>query len=112
MLPFDVILFSTVLSSILDEDFQVECLKRSYKLLKPKGIVLLYDFQFDNPWNKDVKGINLKKLKQAIPWSYTVFSRVTLCPPLARKLEFSPFLIRALTTCKFLNTHVIGFFGK
>ena len=109
---FDVILFSTVLSSILDEDFQIECLKRSYNLLKPNGIVLLYDFQFDNPWNKDVKGIHLKKLKQAIPWSHTAFSRVTLCPPLARKLEFSPFLIKMLTACKFLNTHVIGFFKK
>ena len=109
---FDVILFSTVLSSILDEDFQIECLKRSYNLLKPNGIVLLYDFQFDNPWNKDLKGINLKKLKQAVPWSRSVFSRVTLCPPLARKLENLPALIRILTACKVLNTHVIGFFKK
>lgn len=109
---FDVILFSTVLSSILDEDFQIECLRKSYNLLKPNGIILLYDFQFNNPWNKDVKGINLKKLRQRIPWSFSTFSRITLCPPLARKLEFSPLLIKVLTNCKLLNTHVIGFFKK
>ena len=61
---------------------------------------------------QDVKGINLKKLKQAIPWTHLAFSRITLCPPLARKLENLPFLIRMLSACKLLNTHVIGFFKK
>lgn len=110
---FDVILFSTVLSSILDEKFQIECLNRSYDLLKKDGIVLLYDFKYDNPWNRDVRGIKLKKI--TIPqtrWSCSKFNNITLCPPLARKLEKLPFLIKALTFLKVFNTHIVGFLKK
>lgn len=109
---FDVILFSTVLSSILDEGFRQECLRYAYNLLEREGIVIIYDFTYNNPWNKDVKKFQLKKIKQSAPWDSYHFQRVTLCPPLARKLEFFPFLIKMLTAVKLLDTHVIGFLKK
>ena len=79
---FDVIIFSTVLSSILDINFRCACIKYAYDLLNEGGIVLLYDFVYDNPKNKDVKGISLKPLIGALPWKVFKFNSVTLAPPL------------------------------
>lgn len=87
----DVIIFSTVLSFILDVNFQCACIKYAYDLLNEGGIILLYDFVYDNPKNKDVKGISLKPLIGLLPWKVVKFNRVTLAPPIARRLEKMPF---------------------
>ena len=109
---FDVILFSTVLSSILDIEFQQECMKYAYNLLQEGGIILLYDFVFDNPRNKDVKGVSLKTLANSAPWRNIKFNSVTLAPPIARRLEKLPILIKVLRSLKILNTHKIGYLMK
>lgn len=109
---YDCIILSTVLSSILDLKFQKEVIEKAYKLLTKNGIILLYDFIFNNPWNPDVKGINLKYIKSICPWSAYNFSKVTLCPPLARKLCHFPYFLKLLTSIKLMNTHIIGFLRK
>ena len=109
---FDVIIFQTVLSSILDPDFQLECMRYAYDLLNNGGIVLLYDFVYDNPKNRDVKGISLKHLMQNLPWSECKFNSVTLAPPLSRRLEKATFLMKILNAVKIFNTHRIGYLKK
>ncbi|MDR2769699.1 MAG: class I SAM-dependent methyltransferase [Puniceicoccales bacterium] len=108
----DCIFLSTVLSSILDKEFQKQMMQKCYALLKPNGYLLIYDFVFDNPRNPDVKGISLPFLRQTEKWRQSAFKRVTLAPPIARRLSKFPLLINILTCMKFLNTHIIGFLQK
>jgi hypothetical protein len=42
----------------------------------------------------------------------SAFKRVTLAPPIARRLSKFPLLIKVLTRIKVLNTHIIGFLQK
>jgi SAM-dependent methyltransferase len=109
---YDCIVLSTVLSSILDPDFRVRVMTKSHELLRPGGIVLLYDFIFNNPWNRDVGAVSRSSLKRICPWRRTYFRRVTLCPPLSRRLDVFPRLIGLLSALKFLNTHVVGVLEK
>ncbi|MDR0756022.1 MAG: class I SAM-dependent methyltransferase [Puniceicoccales bacterium] len=108
----DCILLSTVLSSVLDKEFQKKVMQKCYTLLKPNGYLLIYDFVFNNPQNPDVKGISLPFLKQTEKWKKSAFKRVTLAPPIARRLSKFPLLIKMLTYVKVLNTHIIGFLQK
>jgi SAM-dependent methyltransferase len=109
---YDCIFLSTVLSSILDKEFQRKVMQKCYALLKPDSYLLIYDFVFNNPQNPDVKGISLPFLKQTEKWKKLTFKRVTLAPPIARRLSKFPFLVNILTRMKVLNTHVIGFLQK
>ncbi|MDR0393399.1 MAG: class I SAM-dependent methyltransferase [Puniceicoccales bacterium] len=105
---YDCILLSTVLSSILDKEFQKQVIQQCYKLLKPNGYLLIYDFVFNNPRNP----ISLSFLRQTEKWKKSAFKRVTLAPPIARSLSNFPLLVKILTCMKVLNTHVIGFLQK
>jgi SAM-dependent methyltransferase len=59
---FDIIFQSTVFTSILDYDFKVKLAEKMWSLLKPGGIILWYDFIFNNPNNEDVKGIKKREI--------------------------------------------------
>lgn len=109
---FDCIIFSTVFSSILDQTFRQDCMRFAYKLLKAGGIILVYDFVFNNPANKDVSKVDFKSLASGLPWAEVHSEKVTLAPPLARRLEKVPFLIRLLMKFKLLDTHRLGVFVK
>ena len=51
-------------------------------MVKHDGIVLWYDFKFNNPWNNDVEGVNRKEIKQLFPFAKSInFYNVTLAPP-------------------------------
>ena len=58
--PFDIVYQSTVFTSILDDGFQQKLADRMWKLVKPGGGVLWYDFIYNNPNNPDVRGVPLK----------------------------------------------------
>ena len=64
---FDIVFQSTVFTSILDNNFKKALAKKIWGLTKPGGIILWYDFTFDNPKNKDVKGIPLKEIRELFP---------------------------------------------
>lgn len=102
---YDVVFQSTVFTSILDGQFRKELAARMWKLLKPGGVLLWYDFVYDNPSNRDVKGIPKRESISLFPEGELVFSqKVTLAPPLGRRVgNWYKFLNRF----SFLRTHVI-----
>jgi len=55
---YEIVYVSTVFSLILDDRFQELLARRMWSLLKPGGIVLWYDFLYNNPKNADVRGEN------------------------------------------------------
>ena len=84
---FDVIFQSTVFSSILNQSDRIKLANRMWNLLKPGGIILWYDFIYNNPKNKDVRKITEKELKYLFPnYSFCDVKKITLAPPIGRKI--------------------------
>jgi len=103
---FDIVFQSTVFTSILDTTFKIKLANKMWSLLKPGGIVLWYDFAFDNPKNKDVKGIKKKEITQLFNQSKRiVFHSTTLAPPIGRQVKK---LYPLLNLFPFLRTHLIA----
>ncbi|MGQ0827864.1 MAG: class I SAM-dependent methyltransferase [Bacteroidota bacterium] len=108
---FDIVFQSTVFTSILDADFKKRLAEKMWIMTKQKGIVLWYDFKYDNPKNKSVKGINKKEIKKLFPQTNKIdFYNVTLAPPIGRRFQRVYKLLNTLLP--FLRTHVIAVIYK
>jgi SAM-dependent methyltransferase len=62
----DLVLQSTVFSSILDDALQQRLAGAMWRWLKPGGAVVWYDFTVNNPRNPDVRGVPLSRAR-AVP---------------------------------------------
>ena len=110
---FDVIICSTVFSSILDKEMKRDIAREILRILSPEGIVLWYDYHTDNPRNKDVKGVTKKEIEELFIGSDIRLKRITLAPPIVRALApYSIFLCFILEKLLILNTHYIGAIKK
>lgn len=106
---FDVVLQSTVMSSVLDPAVRQRIAAEMARVLKPDGVVLWYDFFYDNPWNPDVRGVRAAELRRLFPGFAADLRRVTLAPPLARLVApISLPLARLLSRLRVLNTHYLA----
>jgi SAM-dependent methyltransferase len=109
----DLVLQSTVFSSLLDDGFQQQLAETMWRWLKPGGHVLWYDFTFDNPRNRDVRGVSLARVAALFPNGRVQARRVTLAPPLARALcRIHPGLYPVFNTVPWLRTHVLAWIRK
>ena len=106
---FDIVLQSTVLTSVLDAAVRERIAAEMMRVLKPDGLVMWYDFLVDNPRNRDVRGVNRRELSRLYPgWQLDV-RRVTLAPPVARFLAPRMWTVAAaLSAIPFLCTHYAG----
>lgn len=112
---FDLVLQSTALSSILDPELRRAICKDMLRVLrspdpssgKPGGMLLSYDFWL-NPVNKQTHGIRPAEIKRLFPHCKYEFHRITLAPPIARRLvPVSWWLSLLLESLKILNTHYL-----
>ncbi|WP_206069960.1 methyltransferase domain-containing protein [Knoellia koreensis] len=110
--PFDIVYQSTVLSSILDDEVQRSVADRMWQLTRPGGVVLSYDFVFDNPRNPDVRKVPVSRLRQLFPEGMVTTRRVTLAPPIARRAARLGPAFSALEALPFLRTHVVALISK
>ena len=109
----DIVLQSTVFSSLLDPAFQQRLADAMWRWLRPGGGVLWYDFTVDNPRNPDVRGVPLARLRQLFPQGRVQARRVTLAPPLARLLcRLHPGLYPVANAIPLLRTHVLAWVAK
>ena len=110
---FDLILQSTVFTSVLDFTIKQEIANEMIRLLKTNGIILWYDFHMNNPSNPDVRGITKKEIKKLFPGCQIKLLRVTLAPPIVRWLaSYSLLTCSILERFKILNTHYLGVIQK
>ena len=110
---FDIVLQSTVFSSILDDAFQQRLADKMWGWVKPGGAVLWYDFTFNNPRNADVRGVPLRRVQALFPQAQLHHRRVTLAPPLARVLcRWHPALYTLFNSLPPLRTHVLAWLAK
>lgn len=109
----DIVLASTVFSSLLDQEFQRRLAEWMWALVKPGGAVLWYDFTVDNPRNPDVRGVPLGRISQLFPGGRITSRRITLAPPLARAATaLHPGLYTALNILPLLRTHLLCWIAK
>jgi SAM-dependent methyltransferase len=109
----DVVLQSTVFSSLLDAGFQQRLAERMWSWVAPGGGVLWYDFTVDNPRNADVRGVPLKRVKALFQRGTVWHRRITLAPPLARALcRVHPSLYPLFNALPPLRTHLLAWIEK
>ncbi len=104
---FDLVLQSTAISSILDPEIRRSICADMLRVLKPAGMILWYDFWL-NPTNPQTRGIRPGEIKRLFPNCHYEFQRITLAPPIARKLApISWGLCLFLESLKIFNTHYL-----
>ncbi|HCI78615.1 MAG TPA: hypothetical protein DHW02_02875 [Ktedonobacter sp.] len=108
---FDLILLSVVFSSILDHTLRKRIADEIWRVRKPGGLILCYDFAYSNPRNAAVEGITRREVRRLFerPDAHFTFRRITLAPPLARRIApHASWLADMLEHLKLLNTHLIS----
>lgn len=109
----DMVLQSTVFSSLLDPATRSALAAAMWRWLRPGGAVLWYDFTVDNPRNPDVRGVPLAEVRGLFPEAQLSHRRVTLAPPLARALcRVSPSLYPVFNALPLLRTHLLAWIAK
>jgi len=110
---FDIVHQSTVFTSVLDPATKERMASEMLRVLKPGGTVIWYDFLFDNPSNPNVRGVSAPEIRRLFPGCDVTLERVTLAPPIARRLvPVSWLAAAALERLTVLNTHYIGAIRK
>jgi ubiquinone/menaquinone biosynthesis C-methylase UbiE len=110
---FDLVLQSTVFTSVLDLNVKRQMASEMCRVLKGDGLILWYDYHTDNPRNSDVKGVKYKEVHALFPKYEIHLERITLAPPIARLL--APYcwsLCYLLSQIPWLCTHYIGVIRK
>ena len=109
----DIVYASTVFSSLLDDAFQQRLADAMWRWTKPGGAVLWYDFTVDNPRNPDVRGVPFERLRDLFPHGRFDARRVTLAPPIARRVcRLHPAFYTVLNAVPLLRTHRLAWIGK
>lgn len=109
----DLVLASTVFSSLLDDTFQQRLADAMWRWLRPGGAVVWYDFTWNNPRNPDVRGVPLARVRALFPQGRLQHRRLTLAPPLARALaRVHPALLPLFDAVPLLRTHVLAWIEK
>jgi SAM-dependent methyltransferase len=109
----DIVLQSTVFSSLLDDAFQQRLAAAMWAAVKPGGGVLWYDFTVDNPRNRDVRGVPLRCVQALFPQARVQARRVTLAPPIARAVSrLHPSLYTVFNALPPLRTHLLCWIAK
>jgi SAM-dependent methyltransferase len=109
----DIVLQSTVFSSLLDDAFQQRLAAAMWAWVKPGGGVLWYDFTVNNPRNPDVRGVPVARVRALFPQGTLRCQRVTLAPPIARAVtRLHPSLYTVCNALPLLRTHVLAWIAK
>lgn len=108
-----VVFQSVVFSSLLDDRFQQELAARMWHWVKPGGGILWYDFIYNNPANPDVRGVPVKRVRQLFPEGEMTVRRITLAPPISRRVcRIHPNIYHVFNAIPLLRTHVLCWIHK
>jgi len=110
---FDLVMQSTVFTSLLDDEFQKRLAQRMWTLARPGGGVLWIDFVYGNPRNRDVRGVPLSRVRELFPEGSLRYWRIGLAPPISRLVtRIHPGFYGVFNALPALRTHVICWIQK
>lgn len=106
---FDVVLASTVLSSVPPGELRVAILREMDRVLRPGGLFVWYDMRRRNPFNPDVQPFLPAEVRAALPTYDVNWRPTTLVPQIARRLGFTTAVTYPLLgLLPVLRTHTCG----
>ena len=110
---FDLVVAYTVFSSILDPAMAGHVASEIRRVMRPGGGLLWYDFRYHSPANPNVRAMTSASVRMLFPDLTGPLFRVTLIPPLARRLgALTPFAYPALALMPPLRSHLLGLLLK
>lgn len=110
---FDLVLQSTVFTSILDPGMKRQIAAEMLRVVKGDGLILWYDYHMNNPRNPDVRGVKKREIRQLFPGCQVDLRRITLAPPLVRLIApYSWLTCSLLEKIPLLCTHYLGVIRK
>ena len=110
---FDLVSQFTLFTSILNDTVKRQIAQEMLRVVKPDGVILWFDFRFDNPHNSSVSGIESDEIHSLFPDCAIRLRRVTLAPPLARLVvPISWIAASLLEKVPLLRTHNLGIIRK
>lgn len=106
---FQLVVASTLFTSVLDNDVRRLIADEIVRVLQPGGALLWYDFAYNNPRNKNVRGIGRSEIKKLFPVLRGKIRTVTLAPPLTRLIAPRWWTLATfLESIPLLRTHLIA----
>ena len=104
---FDLVMQYTAISSVLDSHIRRNICADMLRVVKPGGLILSYDFWL-NPANPQTRGLRPSEIRRLFPGCRFTFDRITLAPPIARRLVRVSWLFCAfLEKVRIFNTHYL-----
>ena len=105
---FNIVFQSTMLTSILDPAVRTLVANEMRRVVARDGVIVSYDFRFNNPNNRNVRSLGIRELRDLFSDCELTSERVTLAPPIARRLVHRSWLAAALLeNLSWLNTHLM-----
>lgn len=102
---FDLVLQFGVLTSILDDSLRCSMAQELWRVVRPGGAVLSYDFRYRGR-NPAVRPLHPRELRDLLPEGELTHCRVTLAPPISRRLaRWSWLACELLYAVPWLRTH-------
>ena len=109
----DMVTQFTMFTSILDRTVKAAAAAEMVRIVRPGGIILWYDFCYDNPSNPGVQGIRPAEIRTLFAGLTVRFRRTTLAPPLARAVVPFSWIAGILLDCiPLLRTHCLAVIRK
>jgi ubiquinone/menaquinone biosynthesis C-methylase UbiE len=106
---FDLVFQSTAFTSVIDAGTKQQMAAEMCRVLKPDGLILWYDYHMNNPNNPDVRGVKLREIEALFPRCEIRVQRITLAPPIARRIASHSWLMSyLLSQIPWLCSHYIG----
>ncbi len=106
---YDCVFQSTVFTSILSDEDRKALATKMWALVKPGGIILWYDFIYNNPSNSNVRKVSVKETVSLFPLATrSRIQHVTLAPPVGRRVG----KLYPLFNVPILRSHILAVFQK
>ena len=106
---FDVVFQSTVFTSVLNEKDRKDLAGKMWGLLKPGGIIVWYDFIYNNPNNAHVRKVGRHEVRTLFSSAKrSKIQKVTLAPPIGRRVG----KLYNLFNLPFLRSQILAVFQQ
>jgi len=89
----DLVAAQTVFSSILDQEVRQQLAADMWRVLRPGGWALVFDFRYNNPRNPHVRRVTRNELGGFWPGERQQYRTLLLAPPISRALAGLPALV-------------------
>jgi ubiquinone/menaquinone biosynthesis C-methylase UbiE len=110
---YDLIVCSTLFSSILETGMASRVAGNIRRMLAPRGVVVWYDFRYRNPGNPHTRPMSRAQIQLLFEGFELDLRSVTLVPPIARRLgPAAAALYPLLAALPPLRSHLVGILSR